>query len=190
MNAERPQSDATIRSRRTLRQVQALNVGEGALTHLLDAKLAPPRPPPGFVVRPRVSGMFEAAAACPLTVVSAGPGWGKTLAAAAWAASGPTAGKLAWVSLDEGDSDPRLFWSYVLAALRLSGVVPPENDLAELVPGPAVDEERFVAFCTGSASCLSPSYSCWMTSITSTTPMCCRVSRRSCVMSYRSAGWC
>ena len=141
MNAERPQSDATIRSRRTLRQVQALNVGEGALTHLLDAKLAPPRPPPGFVVRPRVSGMFEAAAACPLTVVSAGPGWGKTLAAAAWAASGPTAGKLAWVSLDEGDSDPRLFWSYVLAALRLSGAVPPENDLGELVPGPAVDEE-------------------------------------------------
>jgi hypothetical protein len=62
VNAERPQSDATIRSRRTLRQVQALNVGEGALTHLLDAKLAPPRPPPGFVVRPRVSGMFEAAA--------------------------------------------------------------------------------------------------------------------------------
>ena len=141
MNAERPQSDATIRSRRTLRQVQALDVGEGALTHLLDAKLAPPRPPTGFVVRPRVSGMFEAAAARPLTVVSAGPGWGKTLAAAAWAASGPTAGKLAWVSLDEGDSDPRLFWSYVLAALRHTGAVPPENDLAELVPGPAVDEE-------------------------------------------------
>jgi LuxR family maltose regulon positive regulatory protein len=85
--------------------------------------------------------MFEAAAARPLTVVSAGPGWGKTLAAAAWAASGPTAGKLAWVSLDEGDSDPRLFWSYVLAALRHTGAVPPENDLAELVPGPAVDEE-------------------------------------------------
>ena len=68
-------------------------------------------------------------------------GWGKTLAAAAWAASGPTAGKLAWVSLDEGDSEPRLFWSYVLTALRRSGAVPPENDLAELVPGPAVDEE-------------------------------------------------
>jgi LuxR family transcriptional regulator, maltose regulon positive regulatory protein len=141
VNAERPQSDATIRRRRTLRQVQALNVGEGALTHLLDAKLAPPRPPPGFVVRPRVSAIFEAAAARPLTVVSAGPGWGKTLAAAAWAASGPTPGKLAWVSLDEGDSDPRLFWSYVLAALRHTGAVPPENDLAELVPGPAVDEE-------------------------------------------------
>jgi LuxR family transcriptional regulator, maltose regulon positive regulatory protein len=85
--------------------------------------------------------MFEAAAARPLTVVSAGPGWGKTLAAAAWAASGPAVGKLAWVSLDEGDSEPRLFWSYVLTALRRSGAVPPDNDLAELVPGPAVDEE-------------------------------------------------
>ena len=190
MNAERPQSDATISRRRTLRQVQALNVGQGPSGICWTRSLRHLGRPPGFVVRPRVSGMFEAAAACPLTVVSAGPGWGKTLAAAAWAASGPTAGKLAWVSLDEGDSDPRLFWSYVLAALRLSGVVPPENDLAELVPGPAVDEERFVAFCTGSASCLSPSYSCWMTSITSTTPMCCRVSRCFCVMSYRSAGWC
>ena len=136
MNAERPQSDATIPERRTLRRVHTLTVGKGALTHLLDAKLAPPRPPPGFVVRPRLSAMFEAAAARPLTVVSAGPGWGKTLAAAAWAASGPTAGKLAWVSLDEGDSDPRLFWSYVLAALRHTGAVPPENDLAELVLDP------------------------------------------------------
>ena len=42
----------------------------------------------------------------------------------------------AWVSLDEGDSDPRLFWSYVLAALRHTEAVPPENDLAELVLDP------------------------------------------------------
>src|SRR5687767_13236138 len=141
VNAEQPHSDATIRRRRTQRPVHAPNGGEGAPTYLLEAKLAPPRPPAGFVVRPRVSAMFEAAAARPLTVVSAGPGWGKTLAAAAWAASGPAVGKLAWVSLDEGDSEPRLFWSYVLTALRRSGAVPPDNDLAELVPGPAVDEE-------------------------------------------------
>ena len=49
---------------------------------------------------------------------------------------GPAAGKLAWVSLDEGDSDPRLFWSYVLAALRHTGAVPAGNDLAELVLDP------------------------------------------------------
>ena len=141
LNAERPHNDATTRTRRARRREHALNGGNGAPTHLLDAKLAPPRPTTGFVVRPRVSAMFDAAVARPLTVVSAGPGWGKTLAAAAWATSGPVVGKLAWVSLDEGDSDPRLFWSYVLTALRRSGAVPPDNDLAELAPGPAVDEE-------------------------------------------------
>jgi LuxR family maltose regulon positive regulatory protein len=106
------------------RQQHTLTAGIDSLTHLLDAKLAPPQPPSGFLVRPRVSGLFEAGAARPLTVVSAGAGWGKTLAAAAWATSGPAVGKLAWVSLDEADSEPRLFWSYVLTALRRCGAVP------------------------------------------------------------------
>jgi LuxR family maltose regulon positive regulatory protein len=123
------------------RQQHTLTAGIDGQTHLLDAKLAPPQVPSGFLVRPRVSGLFEAGAARPLTVVSAGAGWGKTLAAAAWATSGPAVGKLAWVSLDEADSEPRLFWSYILTALRRCGAVPPDNELAELVPGPIVDEE-------------------------------------------------
>ncbi|HEX3206324.1 MAG TPA: hypothetical protein VHQ68_08805, partial [Propionibacteriaceae bacterium] len=126
---------------RTRRAQRTLTGAIDSPTHLLDAKLTPPQAPSGFLVRPRVSGLFEAGAARPLTVVSAGAGWGKTLAAAAWATSGPAVGKLAWVSLDEADSEPRLFWSYVLTALRRSGAVPPDNDLAELMPGPIVDEE-------------------------------------------------
>jgi LuxR family maltose regulon positive regulatory protein len=141
VNVERSHIGATTRTRQAQRQQPTLTDGSDSPTHLLDAKLAPPRPPSDFLVRPRVSGLFEAGAARPLTVVSAGAGWGKTLAAAAWATSGPAVGKLAWVSLDEADSEPRLFWSYVLTALRRSGAVPPDNDLAELVPGPIVDEE-------------------------------------------------
>jgi len=137
VNAERPHVGET----RTRRAQRTLTGAIDSATHLLDAKLAPPQTPSGFLVRPRVSHLFEVGAARPLTVVSAGAGWGKTLAAAAWATSGPAVGQLAWVSLDEADSEPRLFWSYVLTALRRCGAVPPDNDLAELIPGPIVDEE-------------------------------------------------
>src|SRR5262249_31620618 len=37
-----------------------------------------------------------------------------------WAHSLPTsASRLCWISLDEQDNDPRLFWTYVLSALHL-----------------------------------------------------------------------
>jgi LuxR family transcriptional regulator, maltose regulon positive regulatory protein len=108
---------------------------------LLGAKLSRPQLPPGYVVRPRVSKLFEAGSDTSLTVVSAGPGWGKTLAAAAWA--GSVRQPLAWVSLDDADSEPGHFWSYVLTAMRAAGAVPAENPLAELVlvPGAVVDDE-------------------------------------------------
>jgi LuxR family transcriptional regulator, maltose regulon positive regulatory protein len=118
------------------------DVAAGNGIRLLEAKLTPPRVPSGFVLRPRISRAFESGLAKPLTIVSAGPGWGKTLAAAAWAESGRTAAShIAWVSLDDGDSTPFLFWSYVLAALRRTGAVPQDNPLAELVAGPVFDNE-------------------------------------------------
>jgi LuxR family maltose regulon positive regulatory protein len=103
------------------------------------AKLARPRVPPGFVARPRVLRLFGERTANALTVVSAGPGWGKTLAAAAWAAD--SSAPVGWVSLDQGDGEPVLFWSYVLAALRETGAVPSDNPLREFIPGPVVDAE-------------------------------------------------
>jgi LuxR family transcriptional regulator, maltose regulon positive regulatory protein len=106
---------------------------------LLGAKLARPQVPPGYVARARVSSLFEAGSDTSLTVVSAGPGWGKTMAAAAWA--GSLQGPLAWVSLDDGDGESRLFWSHVLTAIRATGAVPADNPLTELVPGPVVDAE-------------------------------------------------
>ncbi len=51
------------------------------------------------------------------------PGAGKTIALALWAAAEP--GTVAWVSLDEYDNRPGVFWSYVAAALRRSGVTVP-----------------------------------------------------------------
>jgi LuxR family maltose regulon positive regulatory protein len=108
---------------------------------LMTTKLARPLLPPGFVPRPQVDALLDRGTRGPLTLVSAGAGWGKTLATAAWAARGPEVGPVAWVSLDATDNQPRTFWSYVVEALRTAAAPDPENPLAQLVPGPATEEE-------------------------------------------------
>ena len=55
----------------------------------------------------------------PLTLLSAGAGFGKTTLLSAWA--GQSTGQVAWLSLDEQDNDPTRFWTYVIAALQRSG---------------------------------------------------------------------
>src|SRR5215472_8265852 len=66
----------------------------------------------------------QGAQRCPLTVVTGPPGAGKTMALALWAAA--EAGPVAWVTLDKYDNRPGVFWSYVVAALRRSGVALPK----------------------------------------------------------------
>jgi LuxR family maltose regulon positive regulatory protein len=59
-----------------------------------------------------------------LTLVSASAGFGKTTLIAEWArrlASGPAAGAVCWLSLDEAESDPARFFTYLLAALKGAG---------------------------------------------------------------------
>src|SRR5712692_505022 len=55
---------------------------------------------------------------CKLTLVSAPAGFGKTTLLSNWIHSlQPQRPRVAWVSLDEGDNEPVLFWRYVFAAL-------------------------------------------------------------------------
>src|SRR5205085_12631709 len=70
---------------------------------VLATKLARPRVPPSFLPRPRLRRLFNEGAAVRLTVVSAGAGWGKTLAAADWAHDPAGSRRLACLSLDAGD---------------------------------------------------------------------------------------
>ena len=81
---------------------------------LRSTKLARPRLPPGFVPRPHVDALIDAGTLGPLTLVSAGAGWGKTLTTAAWAARASESLPVAWVSLDPTDNQPRAFWSCVV----------------------------------------------------------------------------
>src|SRR5215831_8955705 len=85
---------------------------------LLGAKLHVPRPPPGFVARPRLAGRLDEGLSQRLILVCAPAGSGKTALLAAWASGGRW--PVAWLSLDEGDNDPARFWRYVAAALERS----------------------------------------------------------------------
>jgi LuxR family maltose regulon positive regulatory protein len=123
---------------------------------LLTTKLLRPRVPPHYVERTQVSAMLDLGTQGPVTNVSAGAGWGKTLTTAAWAAAGPAAGPVAWVSLDETDNEPRSFWSYVLAALRGAAVVPESNPLSGLDPGLGREDENLRRLTTGLAELPEP----------------------------------
>jgi LuxR family maltose regulon positive regulatory protein len=106
---------------------------------ILTAKITAPAVPDWAVQRPRISKLIaDGTRGCPLTVVTGPPGAGKTMALAWWAAAEP--GAVAWVVLDEFDNRPGVFWPYVIAALRRSGVATPEAPSAA-PPGPAADHE-------------------------------------------------
>jgi LuxR family maltose regulon positive regulatory protein len=93
---------------------------------ILASKITVPSVPEWAVARPRITKLVaEGARWCPLTVVTGPPGAGKTMALALWAAAEP--GTVAWVGLDEFDNRPGVFWSYVVAALRRSGVAVPKT---------------------------------------------------------------
>jgi LuxR family maltose regulon positive regulatory protein len=54
----------------------------------------------------------------PLTLVAAPAGFGKSTLLADWCSHGGEGRRWAWVSLDEDDDDPIVFWTYVVHALR------------------------------------------------------------------------
>ncbi len=66
-------------------------------------------------------------------LVSAPAGFGKTTLLAEWLAGVATAGRsVSWLSLDARDSDPAVFWAYLIAALRTATPEVGESALAVL----------------------------------------------------------
>ena len=91
---------------------------------VLAAKITTPGVPDWVVPRLRITKLIaQGGRWCQLTVVTGPAGAGKTMALALWAAAEP--GTVAWVGVDEFDNRPGVFWSYVVAALRRSGVALP-----------------------------------------------------------------
>jgi len=80
---------------------------------LLETKLHVPRRRRGLVSRPRLDERLTRGAESALTLVSAPAGFGKTTLLAEWLAAAPADGpSVAWLSLDQRDNDPALFWTY------------------------------------------------------------------------------
>jgi LuxR family transcriptional regulator, maltose regulon positive regulatory protein len=89
---------------------------------LVETKLHLPRPRRGLVARPRLSGRLHRGAESRLTLISAPAGFGKTTLLAEWLAATGTARSVAWLSLEESDSQPASYWTYLITALQ--AVVP------------------------------------------------------------------
>src|SRR6266508_3460491 len=97
---------------------------------ILATKLYIPQPPPKVVVRTRLLERLNervrvSAGGMPgVTLISAPAGFGKTTLVSEWVQQKDEGRrmkdelKVAWLSLDEGDSDPTRFLTYLVAALQ------------------------------------------------------------------------
>src|SRR5205809_5132314 len=87
---------------------------------LLATKFFVPIAPGPVISRPRLTGLLNESLKRPFTLISAPAGFGKTTLLSAWKQSLPASEpRVVWVSLDEEDNEPRLFWTYVLTALNM-----------------------------------------------------------------------
>jgi len=85
------------------------------------AKFSAPLPPSGYVARPRLEARLDAAASARLTVVSGRAGSGKSTLVSSWLAQ-RCEDDHSWVTLDEDDNKPSVFWNDITAAVeRQSG---------------------------------------------------------------------
>jgi LuxR family maltose regulon positive regulatory protein len=117
-------------------------LARGQFLDQLRLRTSPPAVPTGFVRRPRLAGLLTVGAAHPVTLISAGPGHGKTLTVASWARSGNAPGRVAWLTVDDTDNDLQAFWADVLGALAISGAVPPGSPLAEMAPAAGFGDQE------------------------------------------------
>jgi LuxR family maltose regulon positive regulatory protein len=86
---------------------------------LVETKLFVPAVRRSLVARPRLSERLGQGAAARLTLLSAPAGFGKTTLLSAWlATAGARQRSVAWLSLEESDSQPAAFWTYVITALQ------------------------------------------------------------------------
>jgi LuxR family transcriptional regulator, maltose regulon positive regulatory protein len=86
---------------------------------LLETKLFIPTRRRGLVARPRLSERLNRGTEAKLTLISAPAGFGKTTLLADWLEADPANGRsTAWLSLEQSDNDPALFWTYLITALQ------------------------------------------------------------------------
>ena len=103
----------------------------------LRLRATPPAVPPRLVRRPQLEALLSRGETQPVTLLSAGPGSGKTLTVASWLSGGAFRGVAAWLTVDDTDNDLATFWADVLGALTVAAVLPADSVLRDLVPAAA-----------------------------------------------------
>jgi ATP/maltotriose-dependent transcriptional regulator MalT len=86
------------------------------MVELLSTKLFIPRPRSNLVSRLRLVERLNAGLDRKLTLIAAPAGFGKTTLLSEWIPQSPRC--VIWLSLDEGDNDPTLFWAYIISSLQ------------------------------------------------------------------------
>jgi LuxR family maltose regulon positive regulatory protein len=87
--------------------------------HILLTKIAYPVLSRPMMPRPQLIDLLNEGSQGKLTLLSAPAGSGKTTQLVAWLQTLPKDEvRVAWVSIDEGDNDPYLFWNYIFMALN------------------------------------------------------------------------
>lgn len=107
----------------------------GIEASLITTKLHVPPTPRGLVPRPRLAEQLNTGIQGKLVLISAPAGFGKTTLLSEVLDSIDC--QVAWLSLDKGDNDPNLFWTYFIVALQ--GIEPElgKNSL-ELLQSPDI----------------------------------------------------
>jgi len=84
---------------------------------LVETKLFVPQPR-HVVARPRLTELLNQGRRARLTLLSAPAGFGKTTLLAKWLKAPEAQRSVAWLSLEESDSQPSRFWTYFVTAIQ------------------------------------------------------------------------
>jgi len=95
-------------------------MGNGAELVLLATKLRPPAVHDQVIPRERLLEALRTGSGLGLSLVACPAGYGKTTLLAVWRETEAARKPVAWLTLDEGDNDPVVLWSYVIEALHLA----------------------------------------------------------------------
>jgi ATP/maltotriose-dependent transcriptional regulator MalT len=85
---------------------------------LVVTKMLPPPVRDQTVARDRLVDELRAGSDAKVTLLAAPAGYGKTTLLAMWGELEEATKPVAWLTVDEGQNEPAVFWSYLVAALR------------------------------------------------------------------------
>jgi LuxR family maltose regulon positive regulatory protein len=111
-------------SRTAAARVQPRQAAREKTVQARSARDLRPRTGRSTVPRPRIDALLEAGSAGRLTLLSAPPGAGKTIALLSWLADRD---RVAWVSLTDRDDGAQAFWGRVGSAVATARGTPPRS---------------------------------------------------------------